>query len=111
MLDGNCSLVLSYNRQFLSTITQHLHSETRQGGQQRRQEPDTHRKNFLRPFCKVHKKFTIYPSPIYLTVVVVVVVVVVILFPEEYTKHMHNIITVISQNVLIIRTNEEQGEK
>ena len=66
--------------------------------------------NFLRPFCKVHKKFTIYPSPIYLTIVVVVVAVV-ILFPEEYTKHMHNIITVISQNVLTIRSNEEQGEK
>ena len=26
---------------------------------------------------------------------------VVILFPEEYTKHMHNIITVISQNVFL----------
>ena len=27
--------------------------------------------------------------------------VVVILFPEEYTKHMHNIMTIISQNVFL----------
>ena len=35
------------------------------------------------------------------------VVVVVILFPEEYTKHMHNIITVISQNVFLWRLREK----
>ena len=34
-------------------------------------------------------------------------VVVVILFPEEYTKHMHNIITVISQNVFLWRLPEK----
>ena len=34
-------------------------------------------------------------------------IVVVILFPEEYTKHMHNIITIIPQNVFLWRLPEK----
>ena len=37
----------------------------------------------------------------------IVHLVVVIWFPEEYTKHMHNIITIISQNVFLWRLPEK----